>query len=207
MTASRQSLLSMLESGSDVELAFTAADGSTEIVPGHLFTLKLWSKVLAAALEVARSSNSSSSGAIKIPMHGTSKEDWLLAMEFVYPVVPQPIVTRDNLEPLLALGDKYCMPALQSRVGDFLLHHTAELNLTADSPRFVWKWIYTADKYGLGTVAMACIASQNAQSLFACCPVATWQEKLSVNTLQHLLALATTSIKAPAVCRWCSRTP
>jgi hypothetical protein len=31
-------------------------------------------------------------------MNGTSRQDWLTIMGFVYPIVPQPTVSWDNLE-------------------------------------------------------------------------------------------------------------
>jgi hypothetical protein len=42
-------------------------------------------------------------------MDGTSKEDWLLVLGFVYPLVPQPDITWDNLEVSLPLLLLFCI--------------------------------------------------------------------------------------------------
>lgn len=81
----------LMKDGSDVHLVF-----DEEMVPAHSLTLKHWSGVLRNALESTISSTRD--GFTTIPMEGTKKEDWLIAMEFMYPVVPQPEVTWDNLE-------------------------------------------------------------------------------------------------------------
>jgi hypothetical protein len=95
-----EALRDLLSSGADVELLF-----GDERAPGHSQILSKWSKVLCTALETdsssssaARSSSSSSSKITSIPMPGTRKDDWLTAMSFVYPVMPQPEVTWENLE-------------------------------------------------------------------------------------------------------------
>lgn len=100
-----------LSAGSDVLLAF-----KEEIVPAHSVTLRQWSGVLGSLLDGCGNSGSNSDAAdnstgacaepgyqttattITIPMEGTSKQDWLTAMSFVYPVVPQPRVSWDNVE-------------------------------------------------------------------------------------------------------------
>lgn len=97
--STNEQLLELLSLGSDVQLLF-----DDEAVPGHAQTLSMWSKVLSNALEAGNCSSSSSasllnynskpaSGPITIPMDGTSKNDWLTAVSFIYPVVPQALVT------------------------------------------------------------------------------------------------------------------
>jgi hypothetical protein len=93
-------LEALLSNASDLVLVFDAG----ERVPGHSFVLKQWSGVLAGLLasDCTSSSSSSSSSSSKvpkltiIPMPGTSKKDWLTAMQFAYPVVPAPDITWDN---------------------------------------------------------------------------------------------------------------
>ncbi|WIA23140.1 hypothetical protein OEZ86_010038 [Tetradesmus obliquus] len=177
--STNEQLLELLSLGTDVQLLF-----EDEAVPGHAQTLSMWSKVLSNALEAGNCSSSSSasllnynskpaSGPITIPMDGTSKNDWLTAVSFIYPVVPQALVTWDNLEMstascvgcygscqvLLAIGSKYDMPALLSRAATFLESNKNVLNSKPGSLQFVWKWIPLADAAGLSEVAQACIDS------------------------------------------------
>jgi hypothetical protein len=98
-----EQLQELLSIGSDVQLLF-----GDETVPGHANILSMWSKVLSNALEAGTCSSSSklqlnnnskpASCPISIHMDGTSKEAWLTALSFFYPVLPQPEVTWDNLE-------------------------------------------------------------------------------------------------------------
>lgn len=199
--------LALLDDGSDMELVFKAADGSTDVVPGHSVILRLWSKVLAKNISVTRpSSTTGGTDKIRIDMIGISKEDWLLAMEFVYPVTPQPVVTWDNLELLLSIGDTYGMPALMHRVGQFLEGNVKVLNLEHDSKQFVWKWIMAADKYGLHDIAKACINAQPSihelvynfpQKQLSAVNSAWLSEHLSATTLQHLLVAVANQIIRP----------
>lgn len=160
MSAARDTLLGMLERDSDMDLIFTTADGITEVVPGHSLILGLWSPVMRAAVEAGSSSNSSTTNRTRVQMTGTSKNDWLMAMEFLYPISPPPVVTWDNLEPQLALADKYCMSALAQRVGGFLNSNSSGFSHNSSSKQFAWKWIYAADKYGLVDIAKKCISEE-----------------------------------------------
>jgi hypothetical protein len=80
----------LLLDASDLVLVFDA----DERVPGHSLILKQWSPDVLGSL---LASACCCSGSI-IPMTGTSKKDWLTAMQFAYPVVPVPDITWDNLE-------------------------------------------------------------------------------------------------------------
>jgi hypothetical protein len=102
-----EQLQELLSHGSDVRLLF-----GDEALPGHSHTLSMWSKVVGNALEASTCSSSSSSSSsgtarllgrhssstVSIPMDGTSKDDWLTALSLIYPVLPQPDVTWENLE-------------------------------------------------------------------------------------------------------------
>lgn len=187
--SARDLLLELLADGSDIELVFRAADDTTEVVPAHSLTLRLWSAVLREAIKLK---SSDISGKIRIPMTDTSKEDWLMAMEYLYPVTPQPVTNWDNLEPMLALADKYCMPALIQRLGAFLKHKIKKLELSSSSKLFVWKWIYVADRYGLGDMAKQCIDAQtDLHGLVHSGPMKQSAmfngHQLSAATLQHLV--------------------
>lgn len=97
-TKSESSTLeALLAARSDVTLVFSE-DYS---VPAHSLILRQWSGVLGSLLDsCGNSSTGSCSDAadISIPIEGTSKEDWLTVMAFLYPVVPQPVVSWDNLQ-------------------------------------------------------------------------------------------------------------
>jgi hypothetical protein len=54
--------------------------------------------------------SSNSTGTHRIPLPGTSKEDFLVVAEFMYPMAPLPKVSWDNLEVLLVEGRKWSMP-------------------------------------------------------------------------------------------------
>ena len=183
----REQLLKFLDQGSDVILTFTCADGTVEEVPAHSQTLQQWSEVLAAALGTERSSSYSSTASattIKVPMDGTNKEDWLLAMEFVYPLVPPAEATWDNLEVLLQMGDKYGMPGLMHKVCTTAKY--CELTLEPGK-LFLWKWIQTLDAFGVTAAAKQCIDSHKpVRALVDACPPDILAS-LRSETLQHLV--------------------
>jgi hypothetical protein len=56
------------------------------------------------------SSGGSSANTRRIPMPGTSKEEYLAVAAFMYPVVPLPKVSWHNLEVLLVQGRKWNIP-------------------------------------------------------------------------------------------------
>lgn len=143
-----------------MELIFTSADGTTEVIPGHSLILGMWSIVMRGAIEADRKRGSNNK--IRIPMTGTSKEDWLTVMEFLYPVVPatEAVPSWDNLEVLLAVADKYSMPALIRRVEAYLQSNMSQLNYNSQGNRYIWKWLYAADRYGLFNFAKQCISDQ-----------------------------------------------
>jgi hypothetical protein len=104
MTADWQTELEQLLSDDAfaADVTFTFDDGTT--LPGHSQLLRMYSKVLFAAVAAGSSSSSSSTDSCKSPqplrisMPGTSRSDWLTAMAFAYPLKEQPKVTWDNLE-------------------------------------------------------------------------------------------------------------
>jgi hypothetical protein len=102
----------MMNSKADVVLTFTK-DDVKDTLKSHSSILQLASPVLAHALELqptsSSSSNSSSSTLLQLPMLGTSKADFLTVAAFLYPLVPLPKVSWDNLEVLLVEGRKWDM--------------------------------------------------------------------------------------------------
>jgi hypothetical protein len=99
---------------SDTILTF---DGDVK-VDAHGAILRLHSPVLAQKLQLAQISSSSSSssnntgagaGLTLLHMPGTSKADFLVVAQFLYPAVPLPKVSWDNLEVLLVEGRKWEM--------------------------------------------------------------------------------------------------
>lgn len=95
--------MDLLNDDSDVRLVFS----DDAVVPAHSQILKQWSGVLRSTMESSDTTSSSSSTTktittservTSIPMEGTKKGDWLVAMQFMYPVIPQPEVSWDNLE-------------------------------------------------------------------------------------------------------------
>ena len=104
-------------------------------------------------------------GLAEIPMDGTSKEGWLLVMEFVYPVVPAPDMTWQNLEVLIQLGHKYEIRSLLYRVDRFIQQNVAQLvHQPTSSPLHVWKWLTLADHAALVEACAACLTKLLDQS-------------------------------------------
>lgn len=208
MTSSRKRLLKLLGRESDVQLVFTAAGKPSEVVKGHSCVLKLWSGVLAsmfAAVHRQAKGGSSSQQIIKIPMPGTDREDWLLAMEFVYPVIPAPSLTWDTVQTMLELASKYDMPALTERAGQFKEQHNQELSTTPCSKLFVWKWVLLTDKYRLFDVATVCMKScTNLQGLVRSCPFQQLCE-LSSRTVQQLVIIMSGAAFGSSYCAQCKR--
>jgi hypothetical protein len=113
-------LLDKMSSDADTTLVFDS-ESCKETLQAHATILKLHSPVLAQALELApnsstgvkRSSSSSDpAGTRKLDMPGTSKADFLTIAQFLYPTVPLPKVSWDNLEVLLLEGRKWDMQVM-----------------------------------------------------------------------------------------------
>jgi hypothetical protein len=114
-------LLSKMSQDPDITLIFENEKGKEDKVHAHALILKLHSPVLAQAIELApvssssakpwssSSSNSSPLPMQKLKMPGTSKADFLVVAEFLYPLAPLPKVSWDNLEVLLVEGHKWDM--------------------------------------------------------------------------------------------------
>ena len=157
----QQMLARLLDGEPDVVLRF-----GTETLCGHATLLRLASGVLRNALEAHKASPAVSASkephgsAIEIPMDGTAKQDWLLIMEFIYPVVPTPRVTLENLEVLVQLAHKYEIPVVLHRADHFLKSHIVSLvgNSCSDFATHVWKWLTVADQSGLEDACAACVA-------------------------------------------------
>jgi hypothetical protein len=114
-------LLDKMSSDADITLVFDSQSGK-ESVQAHSAILKLHSPVLAQAIDLAPSSSigvkhSSSSDSVAaatwtLDMPGTSKADFLVVAQFLYPILPLPEVSWDNLEVLLLEGHKWDMQVM-----------------------------------------------------------------------------------------------
>lgn len=153
-----------LEQGSDVVLEFDSGD----TLPGHAAVLRMWSGVLAGALELPsgggagddgagdgssdRDSEASSgdfSSSHRIPLPGTRVADWLTAIAWAYPVIPQPELAWHTLDSVVAIASKHEMPALLDRAGAFLRARCTELSADPGSERYAWAWLRRADQANL----------------------------------------------------------
>lgn len=99
-----------------------------ESLPGHSMVLKLWSGVLAKALELPAGFSSSCGGSVtRLPLPGISAAEWCTVMAFCYPVIPPPQVTWANAGTLLEVGNRLDMPAVLAKAAAFLSANRAEL--------------------------------------------------------------------------------
>ena len=135
--------LKRLEEDADVQLQLDDA-----VLPGHWQVLSMWSDVLREAVKLAFLSPESSSGkGHMILLPGTRSKDWLKVAAFMYPNEPH-VVSWDNLEALLELGDKYEMPQVLGAVSSFICSQAqAEKGPCQDSGR-AWKSLQLADQFG-----------------------------------------------------------
>ncbi|KAF8060600.1 Pacrg [Scenedesmus sp. PABB004] len=172
-------LATIMARGSDVDLVF---GGSEELVPAHRSVLALWSGVLAMALETETAEGQiggpqqqragapgpgggggggggaqQQRGRRRVAMPGTSVEAWLQVAAFMYPLIPPPSVSWDNLEVLLTLGAKLDMPAILARAGAFVETHMCLLDMAEGGTRFVWRVLQLTDAAGLDAVCDTCI--------------------------------------------------
>jgi hypothetical protein len=119
-------LLDKMSSDADTTLVFDSENGK-ETVQAHATILKLHSPVLAQALKLApsssstagvkrRSSDSAPAATRKLDMPGTSRADFVTIAQFLYPIVPLPKVSWDNLEVLLLEGRKWDMQVTDKAV-------------------------------------------------------------------------------------------
>jgi hypothetical protein len=131
----------------DVKLCFD--DGSTLDVNSAFISVH--SSVLRGAVEATGS----------IPIAGVSKEEWLEAAAFWYPVVPSPEIScRDQAELLLKVGSKFDIQLVLHKVDLYLKPRARLMQSGADTdPASIWRWIRLAETAGL-TVCLSKLADR-----------------------------------------------
>ncbi|WIA39185.1 hypothetical protein OEZ86_005310 [Tetradesmus obliquus] len=92
-----------------------------------------------------------------LQMPGTSKDDFLTLAQFMYPILPLPKVSWDNLEVLLVQGHKWDMQVVLGHAGEFLQANASSLDLSSNSPHYAFKWLQLADAAGLIDACKACV--------------------------------------------------
>ena len=210
-------LLDLLKEDPDLELKFE--DGTALVA--HTVLLSMASGVLKTAIQAERgacsaalpttiAASTSRPAIFSITLEGTSKEEWLEAMEFVYPVSPPPIISFDNLELLFVLGSKYDMPCLLTHAGQFLTQNTKQLvHSPADSPLLVWKWLKLADHAGVSDACKACVTKLLEVPVKGLSVDAEELQGFSPLTLKWLVAemgkLVTGLGPGTAFCSWCKK--
>jgi hypothetical protein len=98
----------MMSNNADIELTFSK-DNVKETLQSHSTIIRLTSPVLAHALDLQSTGSSSSVTLRQLPLPGTSKADFLVVAQFLYPVVLPLKVSWDILEVLLVEGRKWDM--------------------------------------------------------------------------------------------------
>lgn len=83
-------------------------------------------------------------------MPDTTKDDWLQAAAFLYPVVPPPVISSwAQLEVLLKVASRFDIQLLLHKSEEYITSNANTLVADPKSEQFIWRWVQLADKSGL----------------------------------------------------------
>ncbi|GFH08546.1 BTB domain-containing protein [Haematococcus lacustris] len=97
-------------------------------------------------------------GSRSVKVSGSTKEEWLLVISQLYPIVPRPELSLQQLQQMLPVVHKYNFPELLQHVSSRLateLPNTWSLDPTA--PGYIIKWLVTAEQLQLDALKQAAL--------------------------------------------------
>lgn len=131
------------------------------------------------------STTTTSNSTATIPIEGVTKEDWLKAAAFVYPVVrPAKVTGLSQAELLIRVGSKFDMPLVLHRVDEHLAEAAKDDMICL--PNNIWKFLHLADEAGL----KLCIPELTDRAVrvdASSCASAEHKQRLSHTALEHLV--------------------
>ncbi|KAJ9519710.1 hypothetical protein QJQ45_013340 [Haematococcus lacustris] len=88
-----------------------------------------------------------STGSTSIKVSGSTKDDWLLVISQLYPILPHPVLSLQQVQQMLPVVHKYNFPVILQYMSSRLateLPSTWSLNPTA--PNYIIKWLVMAEQ-------------------------------------------------------------
>ncbi|GFH08561.1 BTB domain-containing protein [Haematococcus lacustris] len=99
-----------------------------------------------------------STACTSVKMSGTTKEEWLLVISQLYPIVPRPELSLQQLQQVLPVVHKYNFPELLQFVGSRLATKLPDSwSLDPSAPGYIIKWLVTAEQLQLGDLKKAAL--------------------------------------------------
>ncbi|KAL6759358.1 hypothetical protein V8C86DRAFT_1314910 [Haematococcus lacustris] len=97
-------------------------------------------------------------GSTSVNVSGTTKEEWLLVISQLYPIVPHPELSLQQLQQVLPVVHKYNFPELLQYVSSRLVTELPRWwSLDPSASGYILKWLLTAEQLQLDTLKQAAL--------------------------------------------------
>ncbi|KAL6761702.1 hypothetical protein V8C86DRAFT_2530563 [Haematococcus lacustris] len=97
-------------------------------------------------------------GGRAIKVSGSTKEEWLLVISQLYPIVPRPELSLQQLQQMLPVVHKYNFPELLQYVSSRLATELPSTwSLDPAAPGYIIKWLVTAEQLQLDALKQAAL--------------------------------------------------
>ncbi|GFH08560.1 BTB domain-containing protein [Haematococcus lacustris] len=107
-----------------------------------------------------------STGCTLVKVSGSTKEEWLLVISQLYPIVPHPELSLQQLQQVLPVVHKYNFPELLQYVsGRLVAELPSTWSLDPSAPGYIIKWLVTAEQLQLDALKQAALEGLKKQSL------------------------------------------
>ncbi|KAJ9520336.1 hypothetical protein QJQ45_030329 [Haematococcus lacustris] len=103
-------------------------------------------------------------GFTTVEVSGSTKEEWLLVISQLYPIVPHPELSLQQLQQMLPVVHKYNFPELLQFVGSRLATELPKSwSLDPSAPGYIIKWLVTAEQLQLDALKQAALEGLSKQ--------------------------------------------
>ncbi|KAL6761703.1 hypothetical protein V8C86DRAFT_807436 [Haematococcus lacustris] len=104
-------------------------------------------------------------GCISVKVSGSTKEEWLLVISQLYPIVPRPELSLPQLQQVLPVVHKYNFPELLQYVsGRLAIELPSSWSLDPVDPGYIIKWLVTAEQLQLDALKQAALEGLRTQA-------------------------------------------
>ncbi|KAL6759356.1 hypothetical protein V8C86DRAFT_3133427 [Haematococcus lacustris] len=103
-------------------------------------------------------------GFTTVEVSGSTKEEWLLVISQLYPIVPHPELSLQQLQQVLPVVHKYNFPELLQFVSSRLATELPKSwSLDPSAPGYIIKWLLTAEQLQLDAIKQAALEGLSKQ--------------------------------------------
>ncbi|KAJ9519711.1 hypothetical protein QJQ45_013341 [Haematococcus lacustris] len=107
-----------------------------------------------------------STGSTSIKVSGSIKEEWLLVISQLYPIVPRPELSLHQLQQVLPVVHKYNFPELLQYVsGRLATELPSTWSLYPSAPGYIINWLVTAEQLQLDALKQAALEGLKTQAV------------------------------------------